>query len=184
MSEYNISLRYATSLLETAKEKNILDSVSLDIELVSSTIDENPQLTLALASPIVKPDVKISILSEIFGSRISKDSMNFLVFVVDKNREEFLPQIVKSFLNLRDEVLGIVNVEVKTAFEFTGNQKEQLKNNLEKYLHKKVRFKFAIDPNIIGGFVAKVDDTVFDASLKNQLELLKKQFLRGGASLN
>ena len=59
-----------------------------------------------------------------------------------------------------------------------------MRENFEKLLNKKIRFNFTIDPNVIGGFVAKVGDTVYDASLKNQLEILKKRFLKGGASLN
>ncbi|MDR3627684.1 MAG: ATP synthase F1 subunit delta, partial [Ignavibacteriaceae bacterium] len=108
----------------------------------------------------------------------------FLKFLVDKNRESLLEIIVKIFLELKDEQDGIVTVEVRAPESFTGEQLEKFKGNLEKTLNKKVRLNLKIDSDIIGGFIAKVDDTVFDASLKHQLELLKKQLLKGGASLN
>ncbi|MHB1687461.1 MAG: ATP synthase F1 subunit delta [Ignavibacteriaceae bacterium] len=184
MNEYKISVRYATSLLDTAIEKNIVETVSKDMELIYSVIESSRQLQIALSNPVIKPNVKLSILEAIFQAKVGDESMNFLKFLVEKNRENLLESISKNFLALRDEYLGIVNVKVRTAVEFTGDQVMQLKNNLEKYLQKKVRISFSIDHAVIGGFVAQVGDTVLDASLSHQLVLLKKQFLKGGASLN
>ena len=110
--------------------------------------------------------------------------MDFLKFIVEKNREDLLESIASKFLDFRDKKLGIINVKVISAVPMTEAQKKKLKENYEKLLAKKVRFEFTIDPTVIGGFVAKVGDTVYDASLKNQLEILKKRFLKGGASLN
>jgi F-type H+-transporting ATPase subunit delta len=95
-----------------------------------------------------------------------------------------LESIVGKFLDLRDKKLGIVNVQVRSAVPMSDAQEKKLRENYEKLLNKKVKFEFTIDPTVIGGFVAKVGDTVYDASLKNQLEILKKRFLKGGASLN
>ncbi len=184
MADSKVSLRYAKSLLDSSIEKKNLDVVSTDIEFVVQSIESNLELARVLESPVIKPELKISILTEIFKSRVDSGSMQFLRFVVEKGREDLLLNILKKFLELRDEHLGIVNVVVKTAFEFTAEQKDILRKKLEEFLGKKVRFSFKIDESIIGGFVAKFGDTVYDASLTHQLELLKKQFLHGGASLN
>jgi len=87
MSEYKVSRRYATSLLESAIEKNMLDSIARDIELVASTLDANRQLILALSNPVIRPNIKLKVLEEIFKSRVNPDTMNFLGFLVE-NREE------------------------------------------------------------------------------------------------
>ncbi len=184
MSEYKVSRRYAVSLIDSAVEKNNLEAVAKDIQLIRSALEESKQLARVLASPIVKPGVKIAILDEIFKPRVTKETIDFLHFLVEKNRENLLDNISKLFLEIRDEKLGIVNVEVRTILPFTNEQSELLKNKLESYLNKKVKFKFMIDENLIGGFVASVGDTVFDASVIHQLEILKKQFLKGNASLN
>ena len=68
--------------------------------------------------------------------------------------------------------------------EFSNEQKSVLQNRLEKILNKKVQLNFKTDLNLVGGFIAKVNDTLYDASIKHQLELLKKQFLTGEISLN
>jgi F-type H+-transporting ATPase subunit delta len=171
-------------LLETSIEKKNLDVVTSDIQLLVETLDKSKQLQLMLESPVVKPEVKLNILREIFSSKISKDSMDFIEFVILKQRESLLNSIGKRFLELRDEYLGIANVFVTTATEFTNDQKSLLESKLEKILDKKVRLNFKTDSNLVGGFIAKVNDTLYDASIKHQLELLKKQFLTGEISLN
>jgi F-type H+-transporting ATPase subunit delta len=137
-----------------------------------------------LESPVVRPELKLNILKEIFSEKISKESMDFVEFVISKKRESLLNSIGKRFLELQDDHLGIANVFVTTPTEFSNEQKNVLQSKLEKILDKKVRLNFKTDLNLIGGFIAKVDDTLYDASIRHQLELLKKQFLTGDISLN
>ncbi len=184
MNESKVSVRYANSLLNSAYEKGDLDTVAKDMELVYSVIKANTELNRTLSSPIVKPQIKSSILEEIFKKKINKETMSFLKFVVEKGREDLLESIAEKFLYLRDQKLGFVNVSVKSAVDLSDAQKKKLRENFEKLLNKKVRLNFTIDADVIGGFVAKVGDTVYDASLRHQLEILKKRFLKGGASLN
>ena len=184
MAETKVSARYAASLIDLALEKNALDALSKDMELVHSAILSSNDLNNVLQSPVIKTEKKKIILSEIFKNKISEDSLNFIRFVVDKNRENLLTSIIKKFLQMRDEKLGMVRVEVKTSFDFTDEQKEKLQQRLEKILNKKAQLKFIADSTIVGGFVAKVGDTVYDASIKHQLELLRKEFLHGSVQLN
>lgn len=184
MADFRILHRYATSLLETAIEKNNLEVVTSDIRLLVNTLDQNRNLQLMLDSPVVRPETKLSILKEIFDNKISKDSMTFIEFIISKSRESLLNSICKRFLELQDEHLGIANVFVTTAVDFSNEQKNVLQSKLEKILTKKVRLNFKTDVKLVGGFIAKVDDTLYDASIIHQLEILKKQFLTGEISLN
>ncbi|HEY4755268.1 MAG TPA: F0F1 ATP synthase subunit delta, partial [Ignavibacteriaceae bacterium] len=81
MAEQKVSARYASSLLDSATQKNLLDTVSNDIDFVSSVLKQNPVLNRMLENPVVKPEVKSSILEEIFKNKINSDSMEFLLFV-------------------------------------------------------------------------------------------------------
>jgi len=151
---------------------------------VLSAILSSKDLGNLLLSPVIKNETKKSILSEIFKNKISEDSLNFINFIVEKNREYILDSIIEKFLEIRDEKLGVVRVEVKTSVDFTDEQKVKLKEKLENILNKKAFLNFITDKTIIGGFVAKVGDTVYDASIKHQLELLRKEFLQGSVQLN
>jgi F-type H+-transporting ATPase subunit delta len=184
MQDHKVSIRYASSLLDSAIEKKNLDPVSNDMELVFNTLGGKNQLNLMLKSPVIKPQVKSSILNEIFKTKISDDSLNFLQFVIDKQREDLLINIAKKFLELKDEYLGILNIEITTAFDFTEDQQEQIKKIFESKLNKIIKLKYIVNKELIGGFIARVADTMYDASIKHQLEILRKQFLSGNVSLN
>ena len=184
MTETKVSIRYANSLMDIALEKESIDQLSKDMELIRSALHSSTGLRRLLENPIIKFEKKKSILEEIFKKKVSDDSMNFILFIVEKKREEFLESIILKFLELRDEQLGIINVDVKTAFEFSEDQREKLKDKLERMFDKKARLNFNIDKEIIGGFVARINDTVYNASIKHQLELLKKEFFKGSIQLN
>lgn len=179
MANYKVSLRYAISLLEMAKDKNNLEAISSDMEYIAAVVNSSNKLILMIESPVVRPELKFSVLKEIFAGKINQDSLHFIEFLIEKNREEFLRSIITKFFELKDEYLGIVNVNVKTSQPFTEKQTNQLKARFESMLGKKVRFNFNIDQSIIGGFVARIGDTVYDASISNQLSVLKKQFTKG-----
>lgn len=184
MSFNKVATRYANSLLDSSIEKKNLDVVASDILIIQNAFRISPQLKRTIESPIVKPETKKSILKELFKSKISEDSLNFLEFVIDKRREEALMDMIEKFIDLKNDYQGIAFIEIKTAFELNDDQKSFLKSKFEKLLNKKVNLDFKIDSNIIGGFVAKFKDTIYDASIIHQLELLKKQFLMGTIKLN
>ncbi len=185
MADYKVSMRYATSLLDLAAEKNKMDVISGDVELISETMEKAPALARALENPVIRPEIKTSILDEIFKSDIDYETMHFVRFLVKKGRENLLGEIAHKYLQLRDEKLGIVNVDVRTAFELTEQQKNELKSKIEKMLNKTARLRVKIEPEVVGGFIAQVNDTVYDASVRHQLDILKQQLLSSsGAALN
>lgn len=184
MASSKVAIRYAQSFLDTSIEKNILEKVALDFEFIANTLTKSADLIRAVKSPVIKAETKKNIISEIFGKEISKDSLDFISFVVNKGREEILLEILEKFDSLKDEHTGVVKVDVTTAFDFTGEQKKQLQQKFESYLKKKTRLTYKVDPNIIGGFITKVGDTVYNASMVHQLGLLKKEFLQGSVTLN
>ncbi|HAB52176.1 MAG: ATP synthase F1 subunit delta [Ignavibacteria bacterium RIFOXYB2_FULL_35_12] len=184
MAEQKVSARYASSLLDSVIQKNLLEAVSNDIELVSSVLKQNPNLNRMLENPVVKPDIKSSVLEEIFKSKINSETMEFMLFVIKKKREEILPSILEKFKELRDIKLGFVNVNVSVASEFSDSQKKELQNKLQNKLKKKVRMNYKVDEKILGGFIVQAGDTVYNASIKHQLDLLKKHFVEGSPITN
>lgn len=184
MSEQKVSIRYCNSLLETAIEKNILDAVYNDMGLISASLDSSRQLSMMLLNPVIKSNIKLTILENIFKDKIHSETFNFLSFLILKGRENLLSMIAKKFLELRDDYLGIVTVKVSSAVKLDDAQIKNFQSKLEKLLQKKVKFIFKIDTSVLGGFIAEVNDTVYDASLKHQLVLLKKKFLSSGVSVN
>jgi F-type H+-transporting ATPase subunit delta len=184
MNISKVASRYAESLLEDAIEKGILNQVVEDMNFILKSIVESPQLQRFLSSPIIKTDIKKSALKEIFSDKISSYSLNFLGFVVDKNRENLLKNVIEKFIELKDDHLGIARLDVISAFPLSDDVKEMLLNKFNSIINKKVEANFLVDEKLLGGFVVKVKDTVYDASIKHQLEKLKQNLISGSLSLN
>ena len=184
MSKYKVSIRYSSSFLETVISKKLLEVISNEVDFILKVFRSSSELVSVIESPVIKGQLKISIIDEIFKDKINDETLNFLKFVIKKGRENYLLNILEKYLDLKDEHLGSVNVNVKTAYEFDDEQSKALELNLEKKLNKRVRLNYSIDDTILGGFIAKIGDTMHDASIKHQLELLQKKFIEGRVTLN
>ena len=185
MSSYNIATRYANALMELATEKNVLKQVADDMELVFNGIAYSKELRTILKSPVIKTEKKETILNEIFKNRIGEVSANFLQFVIKKKRENLIYDILKRFKELYYLRINRVEAKITSSVELTEQQKDQLQSSLEKHTQKDVTSIFAIDDSIIGGFVVKINDTVLDSSIKQQLnKLRKKLFEQQSIALN
>lgn len=184
MNINKVITNYANSFLDLVFDKDSFQSIVQDVEFVISTFHSNPELKRIFENPIIKSEKKFSIFSEIFGNRISIEILNFIKFLSEKNRESLIYFILQKFIELKNERLGLAKVDIYTPIVLNEQQIEKLRISLEKMLNKKILINFKEDKSLIGGFVAKVGDLIIDASLKNQLDLLKKQFIQGGPSLN
>jgi F-type H+-transporting ATPase subunit delta len=184
MNISKVAKRYANSLLENSIEKGILENVSKDVEFILHTLEISSELKRFLSSPVIKSDLKKSILKEIFENRISHFTSDFLNFVVDKKREDILLNILEKFIELKDDYQGIVRLEIKSAFALDDNLSKLIIKKFEEIFNKKVEAKFILDVNLLGGFVARYKDTVYDASIIHQLEKLKNNLISGTISLN
>ena len=175
MSSYNIATRYAKALMQLATEKDILEQVSRDMELVYNGITSSKELRTVLKSPVIKTEKKQTILTNIFGKKISVVSSDFIRFIVDKNREDLIHEILKRFKELYNLRINRVEAEVVSSIDLTNHQKEELYSSLVEYTQKEVLLNYSLDESLIGGFIVKINDTVLDASIKQQLSKLRKK---------
>ena len=174
MSEFVISTRYANALLSISQEKNTFEEVIENISLVKNTLLGSKDLKNLLSNPVIKLNVKAEILKEVFYSHVGPEVKNFLQFIVNKGRENLLLDVCQRFESLSDEKLNRVNISISSAIELSASQKNEIESKLTAIIKKKVISNYVIDTKIIGGFKARYNDTVIDASIQHQLELLKK----------
>ncbi len=183
MSVFGITNRYASALLKQAEEIDKFEQISADVQLVYDTIDGSKDLRVLLESPIVAEDKKQSILKELFSDKVGKECMNFLMLVVDKNREDILFEITERYLELRDDKMNVVPVSITTAVSLSDSDRELFQESLEEYTGKKLRTNYTVNDKIIGGFLVKIKDKMLDASILQQLNLLKKRLVKSDQSL-
>lgn len=175
MSSYNIATRYANALMELASEKDILNQVANDMQMVFNGIAGSKELRTILKSPVIRPEKKETILNEIFKDKVGDVSNSFIQFIVKKNREDIIYDILKRFKELYNVKINRVEAYIKSSVELTEEQKKQLQSSLEEFTEKEVMPFYSIDESIIGGFVVKINDTVLDSSVKQQLNRLRKK---------
>jgi F-type H+-transporting ATPase subunit delta len=178
MSDFVISTRYANSLMMISEEKDILNNTIEEVSLIKNTMVASRELRVFLDNPIISSEKKGKVLKELFDSRVSSDLTNFLQFLVEKGRENLLLEISKRFLFLSNQKLNRVDVDIVSAIELDEKQKAEIKTKLEKMVNKTITSSFKVDASIIGGFKARFSDTVVDASIKHQLEMLKKKLFQ------
>lgn len=179
MRNRKVARKYNLALYLTAEELKAVDSVKKDIYDIKKTLDNSRELRNFVESPVVKPDVKSAALTSIFSGKLNDLTMKFLVFLSDKGRINFLNDIIDDFLYLVNEKQGIVLASVKTAVDISEKEKASLTAKLKQYTGKDITATYTVDPSIKGGFIAKIDDKIIDASISRQLELLKEKFLQG-----
>ncbi|MFZ1291724.1 MAG: ATP synthase F1 subunit delta [Melioribacteraceae bacterium] len=175
MSEFIVSTRYANALMGISESNNSFSQVVEDIKFINLTLADSKDLRNLLFNPIISSQKKVSILDEIFSPHVSKEVVNFLNFLIEKGRENLLFDVTKRFLSLADDKLNNANVKIVSAIELNKDQKTTIEKKLNEMLNKNIIAQYEIDNTIIGGFKAKFNDTIIDASIQHQLELLKKR---------
>ena len=176
MSEIQVASRYAKSLIDLAKEQNVLDKVKSEMELFIEVGKQNPQLLAVLKNPIISLDKKAAVLKELFADKVQPMVIAFFNIMVNKGRAGVLYATAKEFVNLYNLDKGIVRAKVTSAAALSEESKKQLVEALKSATKGEVILETKVDPELIGGFVLQVGDRQFDASLNSKLKKLKKEF--------
>jgi len=174
--------RYAGAMLQSAVERDILEEIKSDMEMVFNTISESKDLVLFLKSPIIKRDVKRKALTSIFKNHVREETFILIKLLLDKGRESLLLPTSKSFLELYNEHKGIIDVGVYAAYDLSDEHLKSLSNSLEKSTGKKVQLKFNRDESLRGGMAVRIDDTVIDGTVKHKISQLKNKFAANAAN--
>ncbi|MCE1190063.1 MAG: ATP synthase F1 subunit delta [Ignavibacteria bacterium] len=173
---------YAEALYDFASEQNRIDAITSDVATVAEIINGSRELSQVVANPIVKPSDKHAILLQVLKDGVSAEFLQFLALLQKKNRIDVLPEMLDAFKAIRDDRQSILRVQVKSATALTDEQLESLRNSLQKQYSRNIIFSQEISPDVLGGFVLKVGDTIIDASMANKLIELKKKFINTSLS--
>lgn len=169
---------YAKALLGAGQTSGKTSQLLEGLQGVVEAVNSLPNLKEMLESPRVAVDAKQGLLDKAFGGKLDKDLLNFLKIVGNKGRFDCLSQICDSATRLFDEQSGNVTAEVITANEVDSTVASDIAAQLEKALGKKVTVKTTVDPNLIGGMVVRIGDTIHDASVVSQLNQVRTRAVK------
>jgi len=178
MSVETVARRYATALADVVLKSGETETVKSELKTWEDLIRSNASLQSALSNPSIAHLSKEKVLEGLLAkTKPTKTTANFLRVLLRNSRLTELSAINEKFASVLDERGGIVAAEVTSARPLSDAEKAEFQTNLSKMTGKKVNLNFNINENIIGGVVTRVGSTVYDGSVKTQLETLKQQLM-------
>lgn len=179
MQNPRLATRYAKSLLDMAVEQNQLEVTLADINMLDRVVASSREFAVVLRSPVIKADKKIAIVNALIGSRMAPLTKAFVDLLITKGREGGLPEIAQAFISQYKLMHRIKSVKLSTATPVNDSVKESIRKKLEAAMpDQKIEITEEIKPELIGGFVLQMDDKLFDASIRRDLNDIKAQFMQ------
>lgn len=170
--------RYAESLFDLAKEENKVTQYLDDIKLDGEVLDSDPQIVQFFNHVLIENDKKIQLLDQSFKGNVDQYVLNFLKLLVQSRRIRYIDDIVKSYIKLSNQYLGIEEGMIYTPYELTDQQIQDIEKAISQKENKKVTLKVSIDPSLLGGIKVQISNRIYDGTIKNKVEMLKKELLR------
>lgn len=171
--------RYAQALFDLAGEKGLVEQFRKELAAVSRFLDSQPEAVAILADPLVAAADKKGLIDKTFPGPLHPLLHNLLHLLVDKRRIESLGEVIASYGRLVDRHDNVIEVQVTSAVALAADEQTGLSRALEKATGKHVRLVGTVDQKIIGGLVVRIDDRLYDGSLRTRLDRLKREMAGG-----
>ena len=175
MSGTRAAIRYAKAILDLAISQGVANEVYNDMVLISSTIKENEELSTFIQNPTISVKVKESALTEVFASTngLTKGLFHLLF---ENKRFEILEGVASQYVLQSDEMNGFEVATVTTAIPLDADLEAKVSEKIREFSNKKITIENIVDPSIIGGFIIRIGDKQYNASIANRLQVLKREF--------
>ena len=176
MSVQTMARRYASALVDVVLERGEATEVQGELAAWEEMIQSSPNLLEVLRNPTVALDQKRAVLNKLIErAKPRQTTVNFLKVLLQNQRLTDLGEINRKLAETLDERAGMVAANVTTARTVPENSRQQLHAKLTGLTGKKVRVDFTTDPDLLGGIVTRIGSTVYDGSVRNQLQMIKEK---------
>jgi F-type H+-transporting ATPase subunit delta len=170
--------RYAGALVDVALENKQADQIKAELAEFARMVRESDELHQFLANPSIARAGKHAAIEQLVARMgASRTLRNYLFVIVDQRRAGMLIEIEQAFSALLDARQGITQATVTSAAELTAEERKEMDAALAKLTGKKVQAKFATDAKLIGGAVVRIGSTIYDGSVRAQLDRLRVRMI-------
>ena len=172
-----VTIRYARAFADVVFSMK-LDAAKVTAELQSiiAVVNGSLELRRVWENPAVPSEQKLKLLDAIASrAEISKPTRNFIAVLIDHRRLGMLPVIAKQFEHELNERMGLAEAEVTSARELSADERHDLEAQIQKVTGKKVRAHYATDQSLLGGAMVRLGSTIYDGSVRGQLQKIKEQ---------
>ncbi len=176
-----VNSRYARAFVDVVFDKKLDANRTIEeLRSLAELVETTAALRAVWESPSVPAEQKRAVLDQIV-SRLgaSKMTRNLVAVLIDNRRIAALPEIARQFQEELNARLGITDAQITTARELGDDEKRALEQQIAALTGKQVRAEYRRDQSVLGGAVVKVGSTIYDGSVKGQLQRLKEQLSAG-----
>jgi len=174
MASTRAAIRYAKAILEIADSKGVASNVGTDMTLIAATIKSNSELNTFIQSPTIKVEVKESALLEVFAN-VNAVTKSLFHLLFENKRFEILEAIALEYNKLFDILNGVEVAKVTTAIPMDASLEAKVLAKIATFSNKKITIENTVDASIIGGFILRIGDNQYNASVANRLQVLKRE---------
>ncbi len=164
-----IGKRYGQALFELAIESGDLKTREQEIQLMVDAFSSEEEFLDILNLPKLSGKDKIEMLKTVFEGNVHDDFIGFLVLAVEKNRQEYIVDILNYTLTKIEEYNGFVTAHIESAIPLKENEKKLIVSRLEAQTGKKITLKATVDNSLIGGLIIRINDRIVDNSIRRNL---------------
>ena len=172
-----LAFAYARSLLELANGQGPAKEIGQELDDIAKIIDADPSFANFLGNPAVSEEERGRMVERVFGGRVSPLVFNFMGVANRKGRLGIFRQIATAYAELLEAQMGIVEVDVTVAQRLTPEQVDDVRRRVGEALKREVVLHQYVDESIIGGLVLRVEDRLLDASVRAQLQAVRRKLL-------
>ncbi|MGB1102355.1 MAG: ATP synthase F1 subunit delta [Crocinitomicaceae bacterium] len=177
MSVTKVAYRYAQALIDLAAEINTVEEVYGDMNQLASVCEESRDFRALLNSPVIVWHKKQAIFKQLFEKSISEMSMGFMNLIAKNSRENLLPEIAEGYIQLYKKSKNIHEVYVTSAVALDQSTKDKIIEKIKAEVNGTIELTETVDPELIGGFIVRMEDKQIDASISSQLADLRNVLL-------
>ncbi|WP_291141878.1 ATP synthase F1 subunit delta [Flavobacterium sp. UBA7680] len=174
MASTRAAIRYAKAILDLANSKGVAEAVNNDMKSIALAIETNAELSTFIQNPTTKVEVKESALLEVFAN-VNGVTKGLFHLLFENKRFEILNAIALEYSKLFDESNGIEVAKVTTAIPMDAALEAKVLAKIATLSDKKITIENIVDPSIIGGFILRIGDNQYNASVSNRLQVLKRE---------
>jgi F-type H+-transporting ATPase subunit delta len=176
LSSQTVARRYASALADVVIERGEAHEVQAELAAWEKMISDNDSLLEAFSNPTVAYEQKGKVLNELIArTKVRPTTANFLRTLLRNQRLAELPQVNATFAQALDQRAGLVSAEVTSARPVAEETKALLVEKLSLLTGKKARLTFETDEALLGGIVTRIGSTIYDGSVRNQLQRLREE---------
>ncbi len=175
-----VAQRYAQALYEAAVDQKKLEEVCSDIKYLKEIYFSSKDFNRFCNMPSLQLSIRLNVLRDIFASKTSKLTENFLMLLARKRRLNLLDVICQQFDNFFAEKHNIQKISIKSSHQLSADVVQEISSHMKTKLHKDIVPHFTTDPSLLGGVRIQVNDNVYDSTIKSKLDKLRQTILSTG----